>query len=241
MPTTWTSFTHGRNGASGWTKRNPHASCLSWEVINVKSENQEKEETSLTSIQSYYWAMKKNNKLSLANKLLIYKVVIKPIWSRGIQIWDSMGNSSLEILERFQPKVLRSLLGAPWFEPKAVIRCDLKIDTVKQETVMLARRYANRLEYHPNLLSKDLLTECQDQRRLRVIAHSGRKRFSTQVGSMKPASNPFRPMFAQCLHQGSLQANWGTLKRIVCYETIFMSYVFFRFYLLTVPLMFHFM
>jgi hypothetical protein len=33
------------------------------------------------------WLIEKKSHLSIENKLLIYKAVIKPIWSYGIELW----------------------------------------------------------------------------------------------------------------------------------------------------------
>jgi hypothetical protein len=45
------------------------------------------------------WA---KSKLSIINKLLVNKVILKPIWTYGIQLWGSASISSIEILKRFQ-------------------------------------------------------------------------------------------------------------------------------------------
>jgi hypothetical protein len=49
-------------------------------------------------------------------------------------LWGSASNSHLEILEIFQSKVLRMLTNAPWFVPNTIIRNDLRVPTVRQET-----------------------------------------------------------------------------------------------------------
>jgi hypothetical protein len=43
--------------------------------------------------------------LSLSNKILLYKTILKPIWTYGIQLWGTASTSNVEILERFQSKV----------------------------------------------------------------------------------------------------------------------------------------
>jgi hypothetical protein len=55
----------------------------------------------------------RKSRLSLTNKLLVYKIILKPIWTYEIQLWGSASNPHLEILERFQSKVLRILTDAP--------------------------------------------------------------------------------------------------------------------------------
>jgi hypothetical protein len=76
------------------------------------------------------------------NKLLIYKTILKPIWTYGIQLWGTVSTSNIEILERFQSKALRMIVDAPWYVPNTVIRRDLQILRVKEEI----RRYSA----HPN-------------------------------------------------------------------------------------------
>ncbi|XP_075150936.1 thioester-containing protein 1 allele S3-like [Haematobia irritans] len=47
-----------------------------------------------------------NSKLSLENKLLSYKCIIKPIWTYGIQLWGTASNTTIKILQQFQSKTL---------------------------------------------------------------------------------------------------------------------------------------
>jgi hypothetical protein len=61
-----------------------------------------------------YWLLDRKSKLSISNKLLAYKVILKPTWSYGIQLWGSASISNTEILGRFQGKVLRMITDAPW-------------------------------------------------------------------------------------------------------------------------------
>jgi hypothetical protein len=76
---------------------------------------------------------------SISNKLLIYKAILKPIWTYGIQLWGTTTNSNNAILERFQSKVLRLLVDAPWYVQNSVIRKDLRIPSVKEEISRFSR------------------------------------------------------------------------------------------------------
>jgi hypothetical protein len=69
----------------------------------------------------------------IPQQLLLYKAILKPVWTYGIQLWGSTANSNLEILERFQSKVLQIIVNAPWFVPNRIITHDLKIKTAKSE------------------------------------------------------------------------------------------------------------
>jgi hypothetical protein len=62
-----------------------------------------------------YWIIGRKSKLSLENKLLIYKTILKPIWTYGISLWGTASNSNIEIRQRFQNKFLRSIVNALWY------------------------------------------------------------------------------------------------------------------------------
>jgi hypothetical protein len=74
-----------------------------------------------------YWIIGRKSQLSLANKLLVCKAILKPIWTYGIQLCGTASNSNIDILERFQSKVLRIITDAPCYVPNAVIKHDLQV------------------------------------------------------------------------------------------------------------------
>ena len=55
----------------------------------------------------------KNHSFSLENKLLLYKAIIKPIWTYGIELWGCSSKSNVNTIRRFQSKTLRMIAGAP--------------------------------------------------------------------------------------------------------------------------------
>lgn len=108
-------------------------------------------------VRKYYWLLGRKSKLSIKNKLLIYKSIIKPVWTYGIQLWGTASKSSIDIIERFQNKTLRSITDAPWFVTNEYIRKDVNINTVKEEIIAASRKYTNRIMEHPNQLAKNLM------------------------------------------------------------------------------------
>jgi hypothetical protein len=77
------------------------------------------------ALTKMYWLLGRKSKLSINNKLLIYKTILKPIWAYGIHLWGTASTSNIEILERFQSKALRMITDAPWYVLYTVIRKDL--------------------------------------------------------------------------------------------------------------------
>lgn len=107
-------------------------------------------------LRQMYWLIGRQSQLTLENKLLLYKVILKPIWSYGIQLWGTASNSNLEILQRFQNKVLRLVVDAPWYVPNTRIAEDLHIPTIKEEIQRFSVNYCARTEVHPNVLARTL-------------------------------------------------------------------------------------
>jgi hypothetical protein len=97
-----------------------------------------------------YWLLGHMPKLSINNKLLIYKVILKPIWTYGIQLWGTTSNSNIDMLECFQSKVLRLIVDAPWYVSNSVIHNDLQIPTAKEEISRFSSHYNVRISVHPN-------------------------------------------------------------------------------------------
>lgn len=120
-------------------------------------------------VRKLNWLLCKNSKLSLVNKITLYKVMIKPIWTYGIQLWGTASTSNIEIIQRFQSKILRRLLDAPWFVSNRTIHLDLKIPTVKEEVTSISKMYQSKLENHPNNLAVNLLDNSEFIHRLKCF------------------------------------------------------------------------
>jgi len=56
-----------------------------------------------------YWLLNRNSQLTLKNKMLLYKTILKPIWTYGIQFWDT-AYSNIKILQRYQRREHRNNL-----------------------------------------------------------------------------------------------------------------------------------
>jgi metal-sulfur cluster biosynthetic enzyme len=85
---------------------------LDWKLTWRKHMSTERKQLDL-KLCKLYWIIGRKLQLSLENKRLVYKAVLKPIWTCGVQLWGSASNCNIEILERFQSKVLRIITDAP--------------------------------------------------------------------------------------------------------------------------------
>jgi hypothetical protein len=48
-----------------------------------------------------------------SNIYRIFKAILKPIWTYGLKLWCTISTSNIEILERFQSRILCTILDAP--------------------------------------------------------------------------------------------------------------------------------
>jgi hypothetical protein len=119
------------------------------------------------TLTKMYWLRGRKSKLSTSNKLLIYKTILKPMWTYGIQLWGTASTFNIDILECFQSKALHMIMDAPWYVSNTVIRSDLQIPTVKEEICRYSTKYSVRLSAHPNDLAVNLMAQPNINRRLR--------------------------------------------------------------------------
>lgn len=120
-----------------------------------------------TKFRKLSWLLNRKSHLSVNNKLLIYKTILKPIWTYGIQLWGTTSNSNIKIIQRFQSKCLRNILQAPWYINNNIIHNDTKIPFVEEEIKRFSTNYIDKLYNHSNYLAVDLLDNGDDVYRLK--------------------------------------------------------------------------
>lgn len=114
-----------------------------------------------------FWLLGKKSKLDLRLKLLLYKSMLRPIWSYGCQLWGCAAVTNLNQIEIIQMKILRNIAKARWYERNVDIRADLNIDSVEDYITKLYTSYENRLHNHPNPEALALLEKSENVRRLK--------------------------------------------------------------------------
>jgi hypothetical protein len=98
--------------------------------------------------------------------LLIYKTTLKPIWTYGIPLWGTASNSHIDIFQRYQSKVLRATVNAPWYIYNKVLHADLKVPIIREEITKFSVKYRDKITTHTNEIASTLLEE-EELRRLK--------------------------------------------------------------------------
>ena len=76
------------------------------------------------------WLIGKHSPLSLENRLLTYKTVLKPVRTYGIELWGCATKSNIAVIQQYQSKLLRSMTSAPWYVSNHTLHFDLRIPYV---------------------------------------------------------------------------------------------------------------
>ena len=87
------------------------------------------------------------SKTSLTNKILIYKQILRPAMTYGIQLWGTSKNSNLIKLQAFQSITLRVLSNAPWYVSNLTLHHDFNLPPISS----LAAHHYNK--FHKNTLN----------------------------------------------------------------------------------------
>jgi hypothetical protein len=94
--------------------------------------------------------MNKKSKLSVENKLTIYKAILKLVWTCGIELWGCSKPSNTKILQTFQSKTLRMITNAPWYVSNLTLHNDLKIPFVEEAIALYGTKYKKPTMDHNN-------------------------------------------------------------------------------------------
>jgi hypothetical protein len=100
-------------------------SRLNWK-LHVKQKTLQIKE----KLRQIYWIIGRRAKTSLKYKVLIYKAIIKPISTYGIQLWGCTKPSNRLIIQQRQNIILRPIVDAYRYTPNEMIHDDLGLEWV---------------------------------------------------------------------------------------------------------------
>jgi len=98
----------------------------------------------------------RNKNSTLNTKLTIYKALLKPIWTYGLQLWGAAKKSNINRIQTFQNISLRRLSNAPPYISNHALHNDFHMKTIAEEARTSYKRFHKRLQTHPNPLINDL-------------------------------------------------------------------------------------
>lgn len=118
--------------------------------LRWKEHVKKKKEELNIRLRQMHWLMGRNSQLSIDNKLLLYKQVLRPVWTYGIQLWGCTKKTNLRMIQTFQNKVLRGIVNAPWYIRNDNLHRDLQVENVSEIVKKYAFRHYQQLQDHVN-------------------------------------------------------------------------------------------
>ncbi|GBN67053.1 hypothetical protein AVEN_121719-1 [Araneus ventricosus] len=94
--------------------------------------------------------MGKNSKLSLRNKLLLYKTLMRPIMSYASPVWGAAAKTHINKLETAQNKIARQITQVPWYVRNKQIQKELKLTPLLDYFRKLAIKFFNNIDNSTN-------------------------------------------------------------------------------------------
>jgi hypothetical protein len=98
---------------------------------------------------------------------MIYKTIIIPIWTYGLELWGCASKSSMSLIQRSQSKILRMVVDAPRYVSNATLHAVLGISYVQDVIHQKCNNHHTRLETHEYPPLKKLLLR-EENRRLKI-------------------------------------------------------------------------
>lgn len=134
--------------------------------LRWKEHVKKKKEELNIKYRKMYWLLGRHSELTLHNKLLLYRQILKPLWTYGIQLWGCTKKTNVMIIQTFQNKVLRSIVNAPWYVRNEDLHKDLRMEQVKDVVAEYATKHDQRLRMHGNFEIRRMLSNPMVERRL---------------------------------------------------------------------------
>jgi hypothetical protein len=120
-------------------------SKLTWKQHVVKKRKQ----IDLT-IKHMNWLIGIKTKLAVENNIMIYKAIIIPIWTYGLELWGCARKSNTSIIQRSRSKILRMIIDAPWYVSNVTLHADLGISSVKDVIQQRSNKHHNIIRTQEN-------------------------------------------------------------------------------------------
>ncbi|GFU04005.1 RNA-directed DNA polymerase from mobile element jockey [Trichonephila clavipes] len=89
--------------------------------------------------------------LSLENKVMLYKQILRPVITYGSPVWGATHMKKIQVI---QNKILRVMTNAPWYVRNDAIHNDLQREPISNYIIKLSRNVFKSIESHDNPIIK---------------------------------------------------------------------------------------
>ncbi|VEN64529.1 unnamed protein product [Callosobruchus maculatus] len=107
------------------------------------------------TFRQFYPLLCRTSKLSLVNKIRLYKIIIRPAITYACAAWCFIAKTHMRALQVLQSRILRTITNAPWYVSNETLHKDLDIPYLKDYIKTQAQRRYEQAESHSNPLLRD--------------------------------------------------------------------------------------
>jgi hypothetical protein len=112
--------------------------------LNFKENVKTKLVKANNAIRKIYPLIKRNSKLNVKNKIIIYKALLRPIVTYAAPVWSHLSDYALQPLEVFQNKCLRLIHNAPRYTNTQYLRDISELPTIKNFILAQAEKFFHK-------------------------------------------------------------------------------------------------
>lgn len=99
------------------------------------------------AIRLLYPLIHRKSKLSMQNKVIIFKAALRPIYTYACPLFDRIAHTNLKKLQVIQNKILKMIFDLPWRTPTIQLHLDNNIELVSDFANKLRMRFQQRLQF----------------------------------------------------------------------------------------------
>lgn len=107
---------------------------------------------SITASRSLYGLMCRKSKLSINNKNLLFKTVIRPIMSYSSAVWYKAAKTNIRKLQRIQNKNLKTIFQLPWRYPTSELHKETGYEMFNEHINRLTEKFLSNCRQSDNTL-----------------------------------------------------------------------------------------
>jgi hypothetical protein len=97
----------------------------------------------------------RQSKLSIKNKITIYRQIVRPAMTYGFVVWGNVTNTQLHKLQVEQNKFLRAAFNAPWFVRNSQLHREADLPLIKDFLLDVAGKFFENAAQHPSPIVRD--------------------------------------------------------------------------------------
>ncbi|GFU20158.1 putative RNA-directed DNA polymerase from transposon X-element [Trichonephila clavipes] len=116
--------------------------------------------------------------LSLENKIILYKQILRPVITYGSPVWGAAAATHMKKIQVIQNKILRIMTNANWYVRNDVLLNDLHMEPISNYITKLSRNVFKSIESHDNpiIKAKALFTYPHPKLTMHTLQRSGETR-----------------------------------------------------------------